>query len=269
MTHSKICATCGTHYPSPGLYDICPICNDDRQYIPEGGQRWTSTDELLSRYSVRTRLLRENVYELEITPSFAIGQRAFLILSPQGNILWDCIPLLNEPIIEFIRAHGGLRAIAFSHPHYYSNMHEWAGVFDCPIYIHQRDEQWMFQKAGRVDLWKGEEKELWDGMRLINVGGHFPGSSILHVPDLSQEGVVFSGDTMVIAPNKQHIAVMYSYPNRMPLPYSEVQRIKKQVDAIPFDELYSFMRDLNITKNVKEIFARSMERYLSFSGGGR
>jgi len=72
-------------------------------------------------------------------------------------------------------------------------------------------------------------KPLWDGMRLINVGGHFPGSSILHVPHLSPEGTVFSGDTLVIAPNKQHIAVMYSYPNRIPLSRNEVQRIKQQL----------------------------------------
>jgi len=262
MTSSKICATCGTHYPSSADHDLCPICADDRQYIPEGGQRWTTEAELLSRYSVRTHQLRENVYELEITPAFAISQRAFLILSPQGNILWDCIPLLNEPTVEFIKAHGGLRAIAFSHPHYYSNMNDWADTFDCPIYIHHRDEQWIFNKGGRVELWRGEEKTLWDGMRLINVGGHFPGSSILHVPALSPEGTVFSGDTLVIAPNKKHIAVMYSYPNRMPLPHHEVRRIRQQVEAISFDALYSFMRDLNLTKNVKEILARSMERYL-------
>jgi len=263
MIQSKICATCGTHYSASVDYDLCPICADDRQYIPEGGQRWTTEAELLSRYSVRTHRLGEHVYELEIAPAFAISQRAFLILSPQGNILWDCIPLLNEPTVEFIKAHGGLRAIAFSHPHYYSNMNDWADTFDCPIYIHHRDEQWIFDKGPRVNLWEGSEKALWDGMRLINVGGHFPGSSILHVPALSPEGSVFSGDTLVIAPNKQHIAVMYSYPNRMPLPRYEVQRIRQQVEALQFDALYSFMRDLNLTENVKEIFNASMERYLS------
>jgi glyoxylase-like metal-dependent hydrolase (beta-lactamase superfamily II) len=263
MQPSKICATCGTYYSSHVPYDVCPICADDRQYIPEGGQRWTTPEELTSRYSVRTNKLQENVYELEIAPTFAIAQRAFLILSPQGNILWDCIPLLNEPIVEFIKAHGGLRAIAFSHPHYYSNMNELAATFDCPVYIHRSDEQWIFGKGDRVELWDGAEKSLWDGMRLINVGGHFPGSSLLHVPLLSAEGAVFCGDTLVIAPNKQHIAVMYSYPNRMPLPHGEVQRIKKLVEVIRFDVLYSFMRDLNLTGNVKDIFNRSMERYLS------
>jgi glyoxylase-like metal-dependent hydrolase (beta-lactamase superfamily II) len=124
------------------------------------GQRWTTPEDLAARHSIRTNRLQENVYELEITPSFAIAQRALLILSPQGNILWDCIPLLNEPIIEFIRAHGGLRAIAFSHPHYYSNMHEWAATFDCPVYIHRSDEPWIFNGGSHIPLWEGEEKTL-------------------------------------------------------------------------------------------------------------
>jgi hypothetical protein len=262
MQQSKICATCGTYYSAQASYDICPICADDRQYIPEGGQRWTTPQDLTSRHSIRTHQLHEKVYELEIAPAFAITQRAFLILSPQGNILWDCIPLLNDPIVEFIKAHGGLRAIAFSHPHYYSNMHDWAETFDCPVYIHTKDEQWIFGKGDRVELWDGAEKTLWDGMRLINIGGHFPGSSILHVPSLSKEGTVFCGDTLVIAPNKKHIAVMYSYPNRMPLPHGEVRRIKQQMAAIPFDMLFSFMRDLNLAEDAREVFDRSMDRYL-------
>jgi glyoxylase-like metal-dependent hydrolase (beta-lactamase superfamily II) len=202
------------------------------------------------------------VYELEIAPAFAIGQRAFLILSELGNILWDCIPLLDDPVKAFIQAHGGLRAIAFSHPHYYSNMNEWAEAFDSPVYIHHSDEEWIFDRGPRIELWKGEEKQLWDGMRLINLGGHFPGSSILHVPFLSPDGTVFCGDTMVISPSKKHIAIQYSYPNRMPLPRVELVRIKDRLEAIPFDALYSFYKHLNLTRDVREILKESIERYL-------
>jgi hypothetical protein len=66
---------------------------------------------------------------------------------------------------------------------------------------------------------------------------------------------------MVISPAKKHIAIMYSNPNRMPLPHNEVMRIKQRLEAIPFDTLYSFMRDLNLTEDVKDILKRSMERY--------
>ena len=40
--------------------------------------------------------------------------------------MWDCIPQLDELTVQFIKSKGGLKGIAFSHPHYYSNMNEWA-----------------------------------------------------------------------------------------------------------------------------------------------
>src|SRR5579872_5856981 len=116
MKHTIICATCGTHYPGSASPDVCPICADPRQYLPEGGQIWTTPATLSGNYSIKASQVHDYAYEMELAPSFAIGQRAFLILSGEGNILWDCIPLLNEPTKTFIWAHGGLRAIAFSHP---------------------------------------------------------------------------------------------------------------------------------------------------------
>ena len=62
-------------------------------------------------------------------PPFAIGQRAFLIESPGGNVLWDCLALLDRNTIGFIRERGGLAAVAISHPHYYSAMVEWVEDF--------------------------------------------------------------------------------------------------------------------------------------------
>lgn len=229
MNRKKICGGCGTQFPSDTeVPELCPICNDDRQFIPEGGQTWTTLDEMTNNYSVVAKKVTDNLYDLKIAPTFAIGQRALLVLAPGGNILWDCIPLLNEPTIEFIKSKGGLKAIAFSHPHYYSTMNDWAEVFDCPVYIHQSDEQWIIHKGSHINLWAGTEKELWNGIRIINIGGHFPGSSILHVPFLSPKGTVLCGDTFAISPSKKHMAVMYSYPNRIPLPVQEVQRIKNR-----------------------------------------
>ena len=134
--------------------------------------------------------LHEQLYELKMSPSFAIGQRALLVITPGGNILCDCIALLNEPTIEFIKSKGGLKAIAFSHPHYYTTMNDWAAVFNCPIYFHQSDNKLIFNNGSHVSLWNDTEKELWDGIRLINIGGHFPGSAILNVPFLSSGGSV-------------------------------------------------------------------------------
>jgi len=263
MNQKKICTACGTQFPlSKNTPELCPICTDDRQYVPERGQTWTNLDDLSDKYSVFIKKLKDSLYELKMVPSFAIGQRALLVPSPGGNILWDCISLLNEPTIEFIKSKGGLRAIAFSHPHYYTTMNEWADIFDCPVYIHQNDEHWIMNKGNHLSLWAGTEKELWDGIRLINIGGHFPGSSILHIPFLSQKGVVLCGDTFYISPSKTHMAVMYSYPNRIPLPLHEVQRIKKQMLQLQFDTMHGFYDFQNIYSNAKEILESSMAKYV-------
>lgn len=54
-------------------------------------------------------------------PSFAIGQRALLVRTPQGNVLWDSITLIDDATVDAVRKLGGIRAIAISHPHYYSS----------------------------------------------------------------------------------------------------------------------------------------------------
>lgn len=262
MNKKLICTACGTQYLlTSELKAECPVCNDERQYVPETGQSWTSLDELQNNFSVITKKISDRLYEIKMTPAFAIGQRALLVMAPQGNILWDCIALLNEPVIEFIRSKGGLHAIAISHPHYYTTMNEWAEVFNCSVLLHQKDEQWIFNRGNHINLWNGQEKNLWDGIRLINIGGHYPGSSILNVPFLSAKGTILCGDTLYISPSKKHVAVMYSYPNRIPLPTEEVQRIKNQILSIEFDTMHGFYDYQNIYANAKHVIEHSLNRY--------
>jgi hypothetical protein len=262
MIHISICSTCGTSYPADNIPETCTICLDERQWVPPGGQSWTKPEELLAKHSVKLNRLQDRLYEMEINPMFAIGQRALLVLSKEGNVLWDCIPLLDEMTIEFIKSKGGLKAIAFSHPHFYSNMNEWAAIFNCPVYIHEKDEQHIMVKGKHLCLWSGNEMQLWDGMRLINIGGHFEGSSILHVPFLSKEGTIICGDTLFLSPSKKHFSVVYSSPNRIPLPLAEMKRIKKRFDQIPFDSFYGYIKIQNLNRDVKRILETSMERYI-------
>lgn len=263
MKDQIICSTCGTYYPADAVPAICPICEDERQYIPDSGQSWTQPKELVRKHSIKLNRLREKLYEIEINPLFAIGQRALLVLSEQGNILWDCIPMLDELTVEFIRSKGGLKGIAFSHPHYYSNMNDWAEVFDCPVYIHKNDAEHIVSKGSHIYLWEGNELELWDGMKLFLVGGHFEGSSILHVPFLSKEGSILCGDTLFLSPSKKHFSVFRSYPNKIPLASKEMKRVKNRLDEIPFDSFYGYIKSQNLHEHVKEIFTESMKKNLS------
>ena len=256
------CCTCGTQFntnsPSP---DFCPICNDDRQYLKENGQQWTNSTEININHKVNITELSPSLFALQLTPLFALGQRALLVLSPGGNVLWDCIPLLNHEIIDFIQSKGGLKAIAFSHPHFYSNVNQWAHNFDCPVFIHRFDEQWIFNKGPQITFWEGQVQQLWDGISIINTGGHFPGSSVLRVPHLSAEGALLTGDSVYVSRNKKHIAVMYSYPNYIPLPANELADVVQRVEGINFDTIYGGFEWQNLTNEAKTVFRSSVARY--------
>ncbi len=87
MNKGRICATCGTKYPTSFTDNHCLICEDDRQYVPLDEQKWTSSFELTQKHKVKIKQLKANLFELVVNPDFAIGQRAILVVSESGNIL--------------------------------------------------------------------------------------------------------------------------------------------------------------------------------------
>lgn len=258
---NKICATCGTQYPAESGESVCLICADDRQYVPLEGQQWTTTGQLSARHTTAIQAIKPNLYEFVLAPTFAIGQRALLVCSPGGNVLWDCIPLLDQATRDFIRNKGGIQAIAISHPHYYSNMHDWAEAFSCPVYLPESEKNFVVYPGKWIKYWDSDKVDFWDGIELHKIGGHFPGSSILYVPSLSEKGAILCGDTFNLSLSLKHFSVMYSYPNKIPLPISEVQRIKNKMAGMDFDEIYGFWKYQNVT-NAKELLIKSLDRYI-------
>ncbi|MFB9843407.1 MBL fold metallo-hydrolase [Mucilaginibacter ginsenosidivorans] len=263
-----ICTTCGTQLPhDEKVPALCPICNDDRQFISLQGQSWTSEEELKNGHRAKISQVNERLYTLTVKPDFAIGQRAFLLLSTEGNILWDCIPLLDEETIAFIRSKGGLKAIAFSHPHFYSNMNTWAAEFNCPVYIHEGDRSWIFNHGPHVQLWRGGEKYLWNDISLVHVGGHFPGSSMLRIASLSTSGTMLCGDSLYISRSLRHTAVMFSYPNQIPLLKDDFIAFYEKCSKLKFDTLYgATFEGQDLEGNAYEIFTHSINRYKSIYG---
>ena len=114
-------------------------------------------------------------------PSFAIGQRALLICTPNGNILWDCISMLDAATVTLINGLGGLKAIAISHPHFYTTLVEWSRAFGgIPVHLHADDQHWIMRPDPCIELWQGETLNLLPDVTLIRGGGHFPGGAMLH-----------------------------------------------------------------------------------------
>lgn len=263
MTH-YICVTCGAQYPpSDTPLDGCAICLDDRQYIGLGGQKWTSLDEMRASHTNRIEEDEPRLVGITTEPGFAIAQRARLILSPQGNVLWECLSFIDEATIEAVRARGGISAIAISHPHFYSSMVEWSEAFDAPIYVHEGNQEWVQHPHSNIVFWSGERHELGEGLTLVRCGGHFPGSTVLHWANGAEgRGALLTGDTIYVVSDRRYVSFMYSYPNHIPLNASTVRRIVGAVEPFEYDRLYSSWKERVIMSGAKEAVSRSAERYI-------
>src|SRR6266853_619187 len=207
--------TCGVQFaPSSTPPGRCDVCEDERQYVGWNGQQWGTLEELQRDHinEVRDDL---GLTGIGTKPSFAIGQRALLVRSPGGNLLWDCITLLDDATADSIGELGGVRAIAISHPHYYSSMVEWSHRFKAPIY--------------------------------------------LHAPD--GKGALLAGDIIAPAGDRRWVSFMYSYPNYIPLPASEIDRIVAAVEPFDFDRIYGAWWDRIVASDAKAAVRRSAERY--------
>jgi len=200
-------------------------------------------------------------------PEFAIGQRALLIQSPAGNLLWDCISLLDDKTIAEVKARGGLRAIAISHPHFYSSMVEWAEHFDAEIYLHAADRQWVMRESPRIHFWEGTTFPLWDRLTLINCAGHFDGGTVLHWPaGANGKGALLTSDILTVVQDRRHLSFMRSYPNLIPLGAAAIDRILETLEPFSFDQIYGGWWKANIPADAKAAVARSAERYLRAIG---
>jgi hypothetical protein len=262
-----VCATCGVQFAaSEEPPSACPICEDPRQYVPEDGQRWTTIAELARDHANEVREDGELV-GIGTRPSFAIGQRALLVPGAEGNVLWDCITLLDDATAEEVDRRGGLAAIAISHPHYYSAMVEWAHRFDCPVLLHADDAEWIMRPDPAIELWTGETRSL-GGLELVRCGGHFAGGTVLWWPDgAGGAGALLAGDIVQVIPDRSHVGFMYSYPNLIPLPPASVERIAEALKPYPFQTIYGAWWGRIVRRDGNAIVRRSADRYVRAVAG--
>jgi len=266
---SYLCVTCGTQYPpmeKPPMH--CPICDDERQYVGLNGQEWISIDEL--RKAHRNVLFEEGegLWGIHTQPKFAIGQRALLLETAEGGFLWDCVSLIDDETVKLVRQRAGIRAMAISHPHYYTSMVEWSRAFDgIPIYLHDADRQWVQRPDPAIEFWSGDTKKVGGDLTLIRVGGHFDGFQVLHWASGEQgSGVMMTGDMPQVCPDRRYVSFMYSYPNFVPVSAATVCDIVRKLEPYAFSKLHGAWPKFAVVGDPKEVLRRSAERYLRALG---
>jgi hypothetical protein len=264
-----ICTACGMQYPpSEKPPAQCTICEEERQYVPPTGQSWTTLKSLGVRHFNAYRQYELGVIGIGTQPTFAIGQRALLICTPQGNVLWDCISLIDAATVTLIKGLGGLKAIGVSHPHFYTSLVEWSRAFEAPVHLHAADRQWIMRPDPAIKLWEGETLPLLPDVTLIRGGGHFPGGSMLHwAKGAGGRGVLCSSDIATITTDRKFLTFMWSYPNFIPLSAPQVEGIAAALAPFQFDTIYGHYFDRVIPTGGKEILKKSVARYIAAIGG--
>ena len=214
-----ICNTCGSQFtPSEQPPAECPICLDERQFVPPSGQAWTTLDALARRHFNCYREHERNLIGIGSVPQFAIGQRALLIRTPAGNLLWDCISLVDAATIEIVKGLGGLTGIAISHPHYYSTMVEWSHALGgVPIHLHAADRQWVMRPDPVIKFWDGDTLAAHLGRDAHPLRRPFRRR---HRAALgggrAGRGALLTGDIVQLIPDRRYVSFMRSYPNHDP-----------------------------------------------------
>jgi hypothetical protein len=261
-----ICATCGVeHADDEG---VCPICADERQWVPAAGQRWTTLAQLQAD-GQRTQLQERepNLLALTVEPGVGIGQTAFVVTSGAGSVLWDPPGFVDDEAVTRIQALGQVLAISSSHPHMFGAQLEWSRrLDDAPVLVCEPSLKWVSRRGPAVTAWNAS-RELAPGLTLHQFGGHFRGSAVLHwAAGADGRGVLFSSDTIHGNPDRATVTFLRSYPNRIPLSAAVVERITTDAERLQFDRLYdNFGR--GVDTGARAAVRRSADRYIAWVRG--
>lgn len=262
---SFICRTCGTGYPpSSNPPERCPICEDERQFVGPDGQQWLTPAELRETHRNVFHQEEPNLHSFITEPAFGIGQRAFIVQTSEGNLLWDCLALIDDATKEAIRKLGGIQAIAISHPHYYTTMLEWSHEFgDIPIHLHTLDRKWVMNHSPNIRFWDGTQQNLFGQITLVKTGGHFDGFQVALWPNGAEgRGVLLAGDQPQVCADTGWVTFMYSYPNYIPLGPTAVNQITAALQPLAFDRIYGPFPHKKVQRDAKQVIARSASRFL-------
>jgi hypothetical protein len=261
-----VCETCGVEHAEAA--GVCAICADERQWVPADGQKWATLEELgQAGRRVQIAELEPDLFGITVEPKVGIGQQTHLVRTPAGNLLWDPVGYLDDEAVSRVRDLGEVKAIAASHPHMFGVQVEWSKALGgVPVLVSEADADWVQRPDPAIETWNGRY-EVAPGLTLHQIGGHFPGSSVVHwTAGAGGGGVLLVSDTIHANPDRATVTFLRSYPNRIPLSPAVVQRITQAVSQLPFDRLYdNFGR--GIDTDAAGAVSRSAARYCGWAQG--
>jgi hypothetical protein len=122
--------------------------------------------------------------------------------------------------------------------------------------------------SDRIDFWSDDRRRVTDELELVRLGGHFEGGTVCHwSAGANGRGALLSGDIVQVVADRDRVSFMYSYPNLIPLPAPEVERIRAVVETLEFDRVYGAWWTTIVADDAKAKVLRSADRYLAALAG--
>lgn len=138
----------------------------------------------------------------------------------------------------------------------------WSHAFGrVPVLVNTYDGKWVPRPDPVIEYWE-ERTEPLAGLELVRVGGHMPGSAVARTPD----GSLLVGDTIIGTLDPGWVAFQRNLPRRVPMSAVVVRRLVDDLDAYPFDRLYTLGGDV-IESGAQDVVRRAARRHIRWVGG--
>ena len=262
-----ICVTCGVETADSEVApEECAICSDERQWVPESGQAWTTLAELSRTGTATTWFeVEPGLYGITATPTVGIGQQTMVVATSVGVVVFDPLGFVDDAAVSRIRELGPVLAVAASHPHMYGCQTAWAEALDAPVLLNAHDAEWC-RRTERVTFFD-ESYDLGPDLTLHRVGGHFRGQTVAEWRSGNGgAGVLLAADAVFPNPDRRTVSFLRSYPNRLPLSGAVVRRIAAQLDGLHYDRLYNNFGAM-VPTDAKAVVGRSALRHAAWVEG--
>jgi hypothetical protein len=265
-----ICGSCGTQYAESALPPAhCAICRADARLESTERPTWTTLAEIHGRHTNLIQRVEPHLFSVRPIPALPLGQRALLLGTEHGNILWGCVTVIDDATVRMVRALGGLTAIVVSHPRHFSSVVEWSHAFrGAPIYVHATSRRWLMRPDPVVRYWEGKELSLPGNVTLVHVGSYAEGGTLLHWPAAAcGRGALLTGDVLQVVRHRKRVGLLSSSQDLVPRSADGVWALVSALERFQYEALYDTWSDDGITHDARAIVLESASAYLRAISG--
>jgi len=175
----------------------CPLCDAPRpSFVAMDGDKYAS-------YRLSVVPITSALLQVDRLPGFPRDWQhySYLIVHPEGTILFDAPPIITPDAIDAVRRSGVPRCMVVSHKDFLGPAQLWAEALGIEIWMGADDPigRNRVAVARRITA----PTEVLPGVEVIPVPGHSPGSVALYWPDAPGGPALCAGDALAVSPDRE------------------------------------------------------------------